>query len=108
MDDDLTKIKAVLEATKCTEPDDIIKVSSQLEQYILDPRQKTYEDIALSDLIAIAGEPSLDLLVPHLNLDGYGRAVAEKMNLVLTPYGAVSRRDCQPVQTFGDDGSRQN
>ena len=103
MDDDLPKLKAVLEATKSTEPNDIIEVARQIDQYILEPEHRSYKDIALSDLRAVAGEPALELLVPHVDLDAYGRAVAGNMNLVLTPYGTVSRRDCRPIRAARED-----
>ena len=85
----------------------MIDLAGQLDQYILERNHQTYEDIALSDLRVIAGEPALELLVPHVNLDGYGRAVVEKMNLILSSYGAVSRGDGQPIQTFDSDGPQQ-
>ena len=103
MDNDLPKLKAVLEATKSTEPNDIIEVARQIDQYILEPEHRSYKDIALSDLRAVAGEPALELLVPHVDLDAYGRAVAGNMNLVLTPYGTVSRRDCRPIRAARED-----
>ena len=105
--DELSKFKAVLEAVECTELDDMVKIASQLDQYILEPDHQTYEDIALSDLRVIAGESALKLLEPHVNLYNYGQAVAEKMNIALGSYGTVSRRDGQPIQTFNSDGPQQ-
>ena len=103
----LPKLMAVLEATKCTRLDDLHDLAGQLDQYILDPEYRTFEDIALSDLHVIVGELALGLLVPHVNLSTYGQAVAKNMNLTLTAYGAISRRDGQPIVTFGNGGSRQ-
>ena len=103
----LPKFKAVLEATKCTDLDDMIDLAGQLDQYVFEANHQTYEDIALSDLRVIAGESTLELLTPHVNLYAYGQAVAEKMNLTLSSYGAVSRRDGEPIQTFDSDGPQQ-
>ena len=103
MDDDLPKLKAVLEATKSTEPGDVAGIAGRLDEYILEPEHRSYKDIALSDLRAVAGEPALELLVPHVDLDAYGRAIAGNMNLVLTPYGTVSRRDCRPIRAARED-----
>ena len=104
---ELSKFKAVLEATKCTDLNDMIDLAGQLDQYILEQNHQTYEDIALSDLRVIAGESALELLTPHVNLYAYGQAVAEKMNLALSSYGAVSRGDGEPIQTFDSDGPQQ-
>ena len=95
---ELPKLKAVLEATKCTDLDSMIKASKQLDQYIFEQNHQAYEDIALADLRVIAGESALKLLAPHVDLYAYGQAVAQNMNIALSSYGAISRRDGQPIQ----------
>ena len=99
----LPKLMAVLEAAGCTEPEDVAGIAGRLDEYILEPEHRSYKDIALSDLRAVAGEPALELLVPHVDLEAYGKAVAGSMNLVLTPYGTVSRRDCRPIRAARED-----
>lgn len=106
--DELPKLLAVLEATGCRDPDDVIDLAEQLDQYILDQELRSYEDIAVSDLHVIVGELALGLLLPHVDLNGYGQAVAKNMSLTLTSHGAISRRDGQPIAAFGNDGSRQD
>ena len=97
----LPKLMAVLEASGCAEPDDMPMIAGQLDQYILEPEHRSYKDIALADLRIIVGELALDMLLPYVDLDAYGKAVAGNMNLVLTSYGAVSRRDGQPIPAMG-------
>ena len=104
---ELPKFKAVLEATKCTDLDAMTDLAGQLDQYIFEQNHQVYEEIALADLRVIAGESALEMLVPHVNLHAYGQAVAEKMNLALSSYGAISRRDGEPIQTFDSDGPQQ-
>ena len=104
----LPKLLAVLEATGCTEPDSVARIASHLDQYVFDPSHRTFEDIALADLHIIVGELALDLLIPHVNLRTYGQAVAKNMNLTLSSYGEISRRDGEPIQTMGEQAARRN
>ena len=39
-----------------------------------------------------------EALLPHVNLDAYGRSLIERQNLALTAYGAVERQDGEPIQ----------
>lgn len=104
----LPKLLAVLEAVGCTEPDCVASIASQLDQYVFEPRHRTFEDIALADLHIIVGELALDLLLPHVNLHTYGQAVAKDMRLTLSSYGEISRRDGEPIQTMGEQAALRN
>lgn len=39
-----------------------------------------------------------ELAMQHMNLATYGKAVMERHHSVLTDYGAVERKDGQPIQ----------
>ena len=97
----LPKLMAVLEAAGCTEPEDVAAIAGRLDEYILEPEHRTYKDIALADLHIVVGALALELLLPYVDLDAYGKAVTGNMNLTLTSYGAVSRRDGQPIPAMG-------
>lgn len=104
----LPKLLTVLEAVGCTNPDSAARIAGQLDQYVFDPSHRTFEDIALADLHIIVGELALDLLIPHVNLRTYGQAVAKNMNLTLSSYGEISRRDGEPIQTLGEQAALRN
>ena len=40
-----------------------------------------------------------DVLMPHVSLTDYGKAVAEHDHMILTNYGGIERRDGQPILT---------
>ena len=88
------KLKAVKLATGCTDPD----LREQLDDYILDPAIRTPEDAARVELRMSLDDREAELLLPFVNLHGYGLALLEKYNSVLTPYGLVERRDGQPLR----------
>ena len=43
-------------------------------------------------------DETMELLLPHLDAEGFGRAIAENQNAVQTPYGLVERQDGGPIQ----------
>ena len=42
---------------------------------------------------------SAEVMIPYLDLEGYGAALVKGLNAELTDYGMVERQDRQPVQT---------
>ena len=44
------------------------------------------------------GEKDAKLIMEHLNLYAYGKALLEQENAAITPYGRLQRRDGQPIQ----------
>ena len=91
---DVEKLKAVRLAAGCTDPD----LREQLDDYILDPTIRTPEDAARAELHVNMDDREAELLLPFVDLRGYGLALLEKYNSVLTPYGLVERRDGQPLR----------
>ena len=89
-----TKRKAVQLAAGCTDP----ALRERLDDYILDPTIRTPEDAARAELHVSMDDREAELLLPFVDLHGYGLALLEKYNSVLTPYGLVERRDGQPLR----------
>ncbi len=58
---------------------------------------ETLEDIARDELNFIADPASVEVIIPHLDLEGYGAALVKGLNAELTDYGMVERQDRQPV-----------
>ena len=89
-----TKLKAVQLAAGCTDPN----LREHLDDYIFDPTIHTPEDAARAELHVSMDDREAELLLPFVDLHGYGLALLERYNSVITPYGLVERRDGQPLQ----------
>ena len=46
------------------------------------------------------GEKDADLIMRHLNLYAYGKALLEQENAAITPYRRLQSREGQPIQTM--------
>lgn len=95
----LTEYKAILTATKCSEFDSAVGLISQMEEYIVTPKYETMEDVARDEMSMIMSPEAVEIMLPYLDLEGYGRALVKTLNADLTEYGMVERKDRQPVQT---------
>ena len=93
----LPKFKAVLEATRCSSPD-VTRLAERLDEYVFSPNLRSERDVALSELRCMLDDETMELLLPHLDAEGFGRAIAENQNAVQTPYGLVERQDGGPIQ----------
>ena len=93
MNEDM-KLKAVQLATGSTD----LELINRLDEYILDPTIRTPEDAARAELHVSMDDREAELLLPFVDLHGYGLALLERYNSVITPYGLVERRDGQPLQ----------
>ena len=92
----MTKYKAVLKATQCSDLQTAIQLLETLDSYIYSPKLDTPEKIAADELRNYLGD-DVGLLLPHVNLWGYGNAVIEHDGCVLTEYGLIDRSDGLPV-----------
>ncbi len=94
---ELPKYKALLAATEVTELHEALDLTLRLDEYILSPKQASYEDIGLDRLSVIMGKQEVETLRPYVSLYQYGRALQEQYRLALTDYGSVERADNQPL-----------
>lgn len=95
----LTKYKAVLSQLECPDISSAITAAEHLDEYILNPQCLSVQDYAEANLRDLLGDSKAELLLPNVNLWSYGKALMQNENAALTPYGALSHQDGQPVQT---------
>ena len=93
----LTEYKAILTATKCSEFDRAVDLISRMEEYIVTPEYETLADVARDEMSVIMSPDSVEIMLPYLDLEGYGHALVRELNANLTAYGMVERKDRQPV-----------
>ena len=101
MNEDM-KLKAVQMATGSTD----LELINRLDEYILDPTIRTPEDAARAELHVSMDDREAELLIPLVDLYGYGLMLIKHYNSVLTPYGLVERRDGKPLRTECDHSER--
>lgn len=100
--EEISSYKAVLAATGCGEIIEATLLIDQMEQYIVDPKTASPQDVAMGELRTMLDNDSMELILPHLNLYPYGQALLQRYNSTLTEYGLVERRDMQPIQKITD------
>ena len=94
----LPKFKALQEATECTGLDQLMELTDQVDDYFFEPDKRSVEDVAMDDLQCTVGGEDSELMVKYMNLAGYGKALLERENGVVTHYGMLERKDGQPIQ----------
>ena len=97
---DLGVLKAVMEAAGFDTLDGLIELAGRTDEYIFEPDIRGVEQAAEAELNAMLGEKDAGLIMRHLNLYAYGKALLEQENAVVTPYGRLQRRDGQPIQAM--------
>lgn len=93
----LTKYKAVLEATECTDLDIAATLADRLDEYVFDPNISGFTELAEDELRFSVSEDTAELLKKHLNLYQYGQDILKQENAAITSYGLIQRGDGQPV-----------
>ena len=94
----LPKYKAILETNGCEGLAQMIALSGKVDEYILEPRTSSPEDLAREELRVVVSSPDAETLLPHVDLAGYGRALLERYQSVITRYGMLARNEDQQVQ----------
>ena len=95
----LTEYKAILEAVEPSDFDSAVHLIERMDEYLVSLQYETLEDIARDELNFIVDPTSVEVIIPYLDLGGYGAALVKGLNAKLTDYGMVERQDRQPVQT---------
>ena len=95
---ELVKFKAVAQQLQLSQLEDAIALTGHLDEYSFEPEIHSPRELARDELSVIAGEKEGKLLLPHLDLDAYGRDVMQRDNGVLGDYGYLARLDGQPIQ----------
>lgn len=93
----LTEYKAILAAVKPNNFDSAVHLIDGMDEYLVTPQYETLEDVARDELNLIVDPRSAEVMIPYLDLEGYGAALVKGLNAELTDYGMVERKDRQPV-----------
>lgn len=97
---ELTKFKAVTQQLQLSRLEDATALTGHLDEYSFEPEIHSPRELAWDELSVIAGGKEGKLLLPHLDLDAYGRDVMQRDNGVLGDYGYLARLDGQPIQSL--------
>ena len=89
--------RALITAMEVTELDAALDFAERIDEYLLSPEMRTFEETAEYDLRFCLGDEAAEVLLPYVNLYQYGRALQEREQFALTDYGRVQRVDCQPL-----------
>ena len=98
MNGELVKFKAVAQQLQLSRLEEAIALTGHLDEYSFEPEIHSPRELARDELNVITGEKECKLLLPHLDLDAYGRDVMRRDNGVLGDYGYLARLDGQPIQ----------
>ena len=100
MNGELAKFKAVAQQLQLSRLEDAVALTGHLDEYSFEPEIHSPRELARDELGVIAGEKEGELLLPHLDLDTYGRDVMRRDNGVRGDYGYLARLDGQPIQAL--------
>lgn len=95
---ELTKFKAVAQQLQLSRSEETIVLTGHLDEYSFEPEIHSPRELARDELSVIAGKKEGKLLLPHLDMEAYGRGVMQRDNGVLGDYGYLARLDGQPIQ----------
>lgn len=98
MNGELVKFKAVAQQLQLSRLEEAIALTGHLDEYSFEPEIHSPRELARDELGVITGEKECKLLLPHLDLDAYGRDVMRRDNGILGDYGYLARLDGQPIQ----------
>lgn len=102
----LPKFKAVMAATECSDLDIALALTEGLDEYVLDAGISSTRDLAMDELKFIMNAEDAELLAGFTDMHGYGQAIMDRDNVAMTPYGLVTRTDCQPIQAQAQSDHR--
>lgn len=95
----IPKLKALLEQFEVTNLADATALAEHLDEYILTKNLSSPSEAAIDYIHFATDKTTADLILQHLDLYGYGQAIIQRDNAVLSPYGLLHRTDFQPMQT---------
>ena len=97
-DQEMTRYKTLLAARGFDSLEDALDAADTLDEYVFSTGNSSFEDIGQREILRSADGEAAKALLPFVNLSDYGKAVAQRDNLILTDYGGIERRDGQPIQ----------
>ena len=93
----LPKYKALLAAEHCEDPVRAASLADELDQYTFCPEYGSVSEVAKGQLHLILGEREAEMILPHLDLNGYGKDLIQYLDGAVTPYGFLEKRDSAPA-----------
>ena len=96
-DGQLTKFKAVVDATQCETLDDVFDRIEKLPQYCFETKIRDKDALVRDELEFVLGGKDADLIYKHLNREAYAEDVLKQYGAEITPYGMVNRADFGPL-----------
>ena len=96
-DGQLTKFKAVVDATQCESLDDVFDRIEKLPQYCFETKICDKGALVRDELEFVLGGKDADLIYKHLNCEAYAEDVLMQYGAEITPYGMVNRADFGPL-----------
>ena len=96
-DGQLTKFKAVVDATQCETLDDVFDRIEKLPQYCFETKIRDKDALVRDELEFVLGGKDADLIYKHLNREAYAEDVLKQYGAEITPYGMVNREDFGPL-----------
>ena len=93
----LTKFKAVVDATQCESLDDVFDRLEKLPQYCFETKICNRDALVRDELEFVLGGKDADLIYKHLNREAYAEDVLKQYGAEITPYGMVNRADFGPL-----------
>ena len=96
-DGQISKCKAIVEATHCSTLDDVFDRIANLPQYSFEAKIRNKDILVRDELEFIVGGKEAELLYKHLNREAYAKDVLNQYSAKITPYGMVNRADFGPL-----------
>ena len=93
----LPKYKALLNAENCEDLSKAVSLIDELDQYTFCPEYGSASEVAKGQLHLILGEREAKMLLPHLDLNGYGKDLIQYLDGAVTPYGFLEKRENAPT-----------
>ena len=89
---------ALLEAVPCPDLSAAITLMRSVDAYTLTPELSAPAEYAKRNLLNMVGEESAQYLIPCVDLNVYGSHLLSRGTAAMTEYGAIQRKDGQPLR----------
>ena len=93
----LPKYKALLLATGCEDLWDALEMADSMQSMVFTPSILSSQDAALAKLQTVFDADNLNILLRHLDLNGYGNELIAADHEELTPYGLIHQQNGEPI-----------
>ena len=93
----LPKYKALLLASRCEDLWDALEMADSMQSMVFTPSILSSQDAALAKLQTVFDADNLNILLRHLDLNGYGNELIAADHEELTPYGLIHQQNGEPI-----------